>query len=105
LPGVQIRDVAAALDIHLSLVVAQVIGKVTGGGAERLAYNLGLGLKTIGVCSICIAVRSPSETGARTGGPIDVIGLAGQWRRMDEGPRGGLMLWGVWQCEARASRR
>jgi glycosyltransferase involved in cell wall biosynthesis len=38
--------------------VAQVIGSFGGGGAQRLAYNLAVGLARRDVRSICIALRS-----------------------------------------------
>ena len=57
------------------LPFAQVIGTAGGGGAERLAYNLALGLHQAGKKSFCIALKSGGTYGAGGAVPLLELGL------------------------------
>ncbi len=67
-----------------SPAVAQVIGAFGGGGAQRVAYNLGLGLRSLGVECIGIAVRRAGDYAEDRSLPVVSLdaGDRGVWKML-----------------------
>lgn len=63
------------------LCTAQVIGTFGGGGAERLAYNLAVGLAQQGVRSIAIALRAEGDYGEAAGQEIKLVAFGANTRK------------------------
>lgn len=64
-----------------SLCVAQVIGSFGGGGAQRLAYNLALGLAHVAGRSLAIALRATGNYGEAAPDGMELITLGADVRR------------------------
>jgi glycosyltransferase involved in cell wall biosynthesis len=55
--------------------VAQVIGTFGGGGAQRMAYNLAIGLAEEGAYSLAIAIRTEGNFASAADGTIRLVAL------------------------------
>ena len=63
------------------LCTAQVIGTFSGGGAQRLAYNLAVGLAQQGVRSVAIALRAEGNYGEAAGREIKLVAFGADARK------------------------
>src|SRR4051812_37328397 len=63
------------------LCTAQVIGTFGGGGAQRLAYNLAVGLAQQGVRSLAIALRAEGNYGDAAGREIKLVAFRADVRK------------------------
>ena len=63
------------------MCTAQIIGSFGGGGAQRLAYNLAVGLAERGLRSVAIALRTKGGYGEAAGREIKLVALGADRRR------------------------
>lgn len=61
--------------------VAQVIGSFGGGGAQRMAYNLAVGLAEQGVHSVAIAIRTEGNFANAANDGIRLVALGAERKR------------------------
>lgn len=63
------------------ICTAQVIGTFGGGGAQRLAYNLAVGLAQQGMHSVAIALRAEGNYGEAAGRDIKLVAFGADARK------------------------
>jgi glycosyltransferase involved in cell wall biosynthesis len=69
------NSVSARTKLQASPRVAQVIGTFGGGGAQRMAYNLAVGLAAQGAYSLAIALKTEGNFANAAGDEIRIVAL------------------------------